>query len=201
VGEAIPAGLAMASAPSEVTGLLRRWSAGDLEARDQLMPLVYDRLRRLAHQRLRSQPGERSLDTTSLVHEAYIRLVDAPRVDLPDRAHFLALASHVMRNLLVDRARARVAAKRGGGKAPLELNEALWVSDENLDSVTELNEALRRLEAFSPRQGELLQHRYFGGLTLEESATALGVSLATAKRELRSARAWLALELKGEPPH
>jgi RNA polymerase sigma factor (TIGR02999 family) len=106
-----------------------------------------------------------------------------------------------MRNLLVDRARARLAAKRGGGKTPLDLNEALWVSDENLESVTDLHEALTRLEGLSPRQGQLLQHRYFGGLSLEESAAAMGVSLATAKRELRLARAWLALELKGEPLH
>lgn len=187
--------------PSEVTGLLKRWSAGDERARDQLIPLVYERLRELARQRLRGAPGENSLNTTGLVHEAYIRLVDAPRIDVPDRAHFLALASEVMRNLLVDRARARMAAKRGGGEAPLELDEELWVSDENLESVTELDEALTRLEALSPRQGQLLQHRYFGGLSLEESATAIGVSLATAKRELRSARAWLALELKGEPLH
>lgn len=197
-----PAQVAMSSAPSapsEVTRLLRCWTAGDAHARDQLIPLVYDRLRQLAHHRLRSAPGEHSLGTSEVVHEAYLRLVDAPRMDLPDRAHFLALASQIMRNLLVDRARARAAAKRGGGKATLELNEALWVSDENLDSVTELDEALTRLEALSPRQGQLLQHRYFGGLTLEESAAALGVSLATVKRELRSARAWLALELRGEP--
>jgi len=189
----------MASAPSEVTRLLKRWSAGDERARDELIPLVYDRLRQFAHQRLRSAPGEHSLNTTALVHEAYLRLVDAPHVDLPDRAHFLALASRVMRNLLVDRVRARTAAKRGGGKTQLELDEALWFSDEKLDSATELDEALTRLEALSPRQGRLLQHRYFGGLSLEESAAALGVSLATAKRELRSARAWLALELRGDP--
>ncbi len=189
----------MASAPSEVTRLLKRWSAGDERARDELIPLVYDRLRQFAHQRLRSAPGEHSLNTTGLVHEAYLRLVDAPHVDLPDRAHFLALASQVMRNLLVDRVRARTAAKRGGGKTQLELNETLWFSDEKLDGATELDEALTRLEALSPRQGQLLQHRYFGGLSLEESAAALGVSLATAKRELRSARAWLALELRGDP--
>jgi RNA polymerase sigma factor (TIGR02999 family) len=191
----------MESASSDVTGLLKRWSAGDERARDNLIPLVYERLRELAHQRLRAAPGEDSLNTTGLVHEAYIRLVDAPRVDLPDRAHFLALASEVMRNLLVDRARARMAEKRGGGKTALELDEALWVSDENLETVSELDEALRRLERLSPRQSQLLQHRYFGGLSLEESAAALGVSLATAKRELRLARAWLALELKGEPLH
>ena len=191
----------MASAPSEVTGLLKQWSAGDERARDQLIPLVYERLRQLAHQRLRGAPGEDSLNTTGLVHEAYIRLVDAPRVDLPDRAHFLALASEVMRNLLVDRARARMAAKRGSGQAPLELNETLLIADDNLESVTELDEALRRLEALSPRQALLLQHRYFGGLSLEESAMAVGTSLATAKRELRSAKAWLALELRGERLH
>jgi RNA polymerase sigma factor (TIGR02999 family) len=189
----------MASAPSEVTRLLKRWSAGDERARDELIPLVYDRLRQLAHNRLRSAPGEHSLNTTALVHEAYLRLVDAPHVDLPDRAHLLALASQVMRNLLADRVRARTAAKRGGGKTQLELEEALWFSDDKLDSATELDEALTRLEALSPRQGRLLQHRYFGGLSLEESAAALGVSLATAKRELRSARAWLALELRGDP--
>src|SRR5688572_19872383 len=148
----------MASAPSEVTGLLKQWSAGDERARDQLIPLVYERLRELAHQRLRGSPAENSLNTTGLVHEAYIRLVDAPRLDLPDRAHFLALASEVMRNLLVDRARARLAAKRGGGAVPLELDETLWVSDENSESVAELDEALTRLETFSPRQSRLLQH-------------------------------------------
>ena len=186
---------------SEVTGLLKRWSAGDDRARDQLIPLVYDRLRELAHQRLRSASDENSLNTTGLVHEAYMNLVDAPRLDLPDRAHFLALVSEVMRNLLVDRARARMAAKRGSGVTPLELNETLWISDENLDNVAELHEALLRLEAVSPRQAVLLQHRYFGGLSLEESAAASGISLATTKRELRSARAWLALELRGESLH
>jgi RNA polymerase sigma factor (TIGR02999 family) len=188
----------MATSASEVTGLLQRWSGGDHSARDRLIPIVYERLRQLAHQRLRGAPADDSLNTTGLVHEAYLRLVDAPHVDVPDRAHFLALASEVMRNLLVDRARVRLAAKRGGGTAPLELDETLWVSDENMERVTELDDALTRLSAFSPRQGELLQHRYFAGLSLEESATALGVSLATVKRELRSARAWLALELKRE---
>ena len=189
----------MSSAPSEVSGLLKRWSAGDESARDQLIPLVYDRLRELAHQRLRAGPGDSSLNTTGLVHDAYLRLVDAPGLDLPDRAHFLALASQIMRNLLVDRARARMAAKRGGGKAALELQEAFWISDRDGETVAELDEALTRLKALSPRQSLLLEHRYFGGLTLQETAAALGVSLATAKRELRLARAWLALELRAKP--
>jgi len=188
----------LASASYEVSGLLRQWSAGDERARDRLIPLVYDRLRELAHRRLGGAPADNSLNTTELVHEAYIRLVGAPRVDLPSRAHFLALASEIMRNLLVDRARARIAAKRGGGIRPLDLDQLEWISDDNLETVADLDDALKRLEELCPRQGQLLQHRYFGGLTLEESATAIGVSLATAKRELRSARAWLALDLKGE---
>lgn len=191
----------MSSAPSEVTRLLKRWTAGDPHARDQLIPLVYDRLHRLAHRTLGRASSEHSLNTTALVHEAYLRLVDAPRVAFPDRAHFLALASQIMRNLLVDRARARAAAKRGGGKAPVELEETLWMSDEDLDNVTELHDALTRLEALSPRQSQLLQHHYFGGLTLEESAAALGVSAATAGRDMRTARAWLALTLQDKGLH
>ena len=163
----------MSSAPSEVSGLLKRWSAGDESARDQLIPLVYDRLRELAHQRLRAGPGDSSLNTTGLVHDAYLRLVDAPGLDLPDRAHFLALASQIMRNLLVDRARARMAAKRGGGKAALELQETFWISDRDGETVAELDEALTRLKALSPRQSLLLEHRYFGGPTLQETAAAI----------------------------
>jgi RNA polymerase sigma factor (TIGR02999 family) len=143
--------------------------------------------------------SEDSLNTTELVHEAYVRLVGAPHIDLSDRAHFLALASEIMRNLLVDRARSHLAAKRGGGMRPVSLDGFEWISEESLETVAELDEALERLGKLSSRQGQLLQHRYFGGLTLAESAAAMGVSLATAKRELRSARAWLALELKGEP--
>jgi len=188
----------LASGSYEVTGLLRQWSAGDERARDRLIPLLYDRLRELAHRQLGGAPLDNSLNTTELVHEAYIRLVDAPRVDLPDRAHFLALASEIMRNLLVDRARAHLAAKRGGGVIPLDLDDFDWISDENLENVAVLDDALKRLERLSSRQGQLVQHRYFGGLTLEESAMATGVSLATAKRELRAARAWLALDLNGE---
>ena len=187
----------MASVPSDITGLLKLWTAGDVHARDQLIPLVYERLRELARQRLRGAPAD-SLNTTGLVHEAYLRLVDAPRVDLADRAHFLALASQIMRNLLVNRAHARMAAKRGGGKTPLELREEFWVSDEHAEAVSGLDEALLRLKALSPRQSQLLELRYFGGLSLEETAVATGVSLATVKRELRLARAWLDVELRAE---
>ena len=188
----------MAPDASEVTGLLQQWSAGDASARDRLIPLVYDRLHELAHRRLSGAHADNSLNTTALVHEAYIRLVGAPRIELADRAHFLALASEIMRNLLVDRARARLTAKRGAGVRPLELDELADFSDENLESFAELDDALTRLAQLSPRQGRLLQYRYFGGLSLEESAAAEGVSLATTKRELRSARAWLAVDLKGD---
>jgi len=178
---------------------LRQWTAGDESARDRLIPLVYELLHELAHRRLWGAQVESSLNSTGLVHEAYIRLVDAPSVNLPDRAHFLALASVIMRNLLADRARAHHAAKRSGDVKRVELDEVAWLPDESLDTFVELDDALERLAELSPRQSELLQHRYFGGLSLQESAHAIGVSLATVKRELRSARAWLALELKGEP--
>ena len=184
--------------PSEVTLLLRRWTAGDVVARDTVVPLLYDRLRQLARQRRRDRPGDPSLNTTGLVHEAYIRLVNAPHVDLPDRGHFLALASSIMRNLLLDHARARAAAKRGGGREPLPLMEDLYVSEVEADRIEELDEALRRLERLNPRQSQLLEQRYFGGLSLEETAAAAGVSLATVKRELRAARAWLAVDLGGD---
>ena len=188
----------MQSAPSEITRLLRRWSEGDADALDRLVPIVYDRLRQLARQRLRGAPGA-TLDTTGLVHEAYLKLADAPQVTLRDRSHFLALASRVMRNLLTDHARARRAAKRGGGEEVLGLvEEAAWMPDDDLDAVTALDDALRRLEALDARQSRILEQRYFGGLSLEETAAALGVSLATVKRELRSARAWLAAEMVAE---
>ncbi len=182
-----------------ITDLLHRWTEGDPQALDQLVPLVYDSLHRLAHQRLRVSPGERSLNTTAVVHEAYLRLVEVPNPTLRDRSHFLALASRVMRCLLADQARARMAAKRGGGAVVLELREGMWMADEDADSVAELDEALKRLEALDPRQSQILEQRYFGGLSLEETAEAMGLSLATVKRELRSARAWLLAELRDEP--
>ena len=188
----------MLSAPSEITRLLRRWAEGDADAFDRLVPIVYDRLRDLARQRLRGAPGA-TLDTTGLVHEAYLKLADAPQVTLRDRGHFLALASRVMRNLLADHARARRAAKRGGGVEALGLiEEAAWMPDDDLDAVTALDDALQRLEVLDARQSRVLEQRYFGGLSLEETAEALGVSLATVKRELRSARAWLAAEMVAE---
>ena len=180
--------------PGDITLLLRRWEEGDPRALDQLMPLMYERLRQLARQRLRSEP-DASLNTTGLVHEAYLKLVDSPGVHVRDRGHFLGLASRVMRHLLVDHARTRRAAKRGLGVAPLDLNEVTWIPDDAVEPVIELDEALQRLAVMDERRSRILEQRYFGGLSLEETAEALGVSLATVKRELRAARAWLAVEL------
>jgi RNA polymerase sigma factor (TIGR02999 family) len=183
----------------DITDLLRRWGEGDAAALDQLFPIMYDRMRQLAHQRLRSEP-DGSLNTTALVHEAYLKLVDSPRVNLRDRGHFLGLASRVMRHLLVDHARVRNAAKRGLGATPVPLEDAAWLADDRVETIAELDQALQRLEAIDQRRTRILEQRYFGGLTLEETAEALGISLATVKRELRSARAWLALELQREVP-
>jgi RNA polymerase sigma factor (TIGR02999 family) len=183
------------SSPSDVTRLLRRWSQGDREALDELVPLMYAELRQLAHQRLRRESANRSVNTTGLVHDAYLKLVGVQSPQFRDRAHFLAMASRVMRRLLVDQARARRAAKRGGAAVPAELDEALYVSDSQAESFVSLDEALKRLEALDPRQGQIVEHRYFGGLSLQETAEAMGVSLATVKRELRFAHAWLAGEL------
>lgn len=180
---------------ADITGLLQQWSNGDSGALDRLVPLVYDRLRRLARRRLRGQVTDRSLNTTALVHEAYLKLVDARQARFQDRAHFLAVASRVMRQLLIDHARARQAAKRGGGRSAVEFDEALWIQEADLAVLTQLDDALTRLAALDQRQSAMLEQHYFGGLTIEETAVALGVSPATVKRELRSARAWLAAEL------
>ena len=182
-------------APADVTSLLRRWSEGDQEALNQLVPLMYSELRRLAHHRLRHEHANRSLNTTGLVHDAYLKLMDVRHTPFRDRAHFLAMASRVMRRLLIDQARARCASKRGGGIEGVELDEALCVSEPQAEALTHLDEALQRLDAIDPRQGRMVEQRYFGGLSLEEIAEALDVSLATVKRELRFAHAWLAAEL------
>lgn len=186
--------------PSDVTLLLRQWSEGDEQALNEIVPLMYAELRRLAHQRLRREGANRSLNTTGLVHDAYLKLVDVRRARFRDRSHFLSMASRVMRRLLVDQARARRASKRGGGAEPVELDETIWVSDRQSTALAALDDALQRLEAVDARQGQIVEHRYFGGLSLEETAEAVGVSLATVKRELRFAHAWLATELgEGAP--
>lgn len=189
----------MSTQQSQITRLLHRWSDGDAQALDELIPIVYDRLHYLAHQRLKGEPAERSLNTTGLVHEAYVKLVETSARSICDRNHFLAVASRVMRHLLVDRARARNALKRGAGQQPLPLHEDVWTGAAEFADVLELDEALKKLEQLDARQSRILEQRYFGGLSLEEIAGALYVSTATIKRELRSARAWLAAELGRMP--
>lgn len=181
---------------SQISALLQRWSDGDSEAFDRLIPIIYERLREIAHHRLRAAPGERSLNTTGLVHEAYLRLVDSSGAAVANRNHFLAIASRVMRNVLVDHARSRMAVKRAGNDGAVEFNDAIWIDRVDVDAVSDLDAALQKLEQIDARQARIIEQRYFGGLSLEETADALGVSLATVKRELRTARAWLARELR-----
>jgi RNA polymerase sigma factor (TIGR02999 family) len=185
---------------SQITVLLHRWVAGDAEALGQLLPALYEPLRQLAHQRIRGEQDALSLDTTGLVHEAYLKLADSPAASLRDRHHFLAVASRVMRNVLVDHARARNAAKRGGGADAVELREEIWVTEIDLDAVRDLDKALTALEALDPRQSAILEQHYFGGLALEDIAGALSVSVRTVKRDLRAARAWLASQLAAGAP-
>ena len=185
-----------AKADSTVTLLLREVAGGDREAFDRLVSLVYDQLRQMAHRRLRAERADHTLNTTGLVHEAYLELVDVDHAHWEDRAHFFAAASRVMRHLLVDYARARKAYKRGGDRVQVALDdEALRLSDEYADAIEDLDEALSRLDKLSPRQSQLLEQRYFSGLTLKECARVLGISLTTVKEDLHLARAWLAREL------
>ena len=180
---------------SQITTLLQQWRNGDQQALNLLIPAMYERLRELAHYRLRGAPDERSLNTTGLVHEAYLKLAGSTGGTVENRNHFMAIASRVMRDVLVDHARARGAQKRGSGSPALELRETMWVDQLDLDAVSDLDEALKKLERLDERQARIVEQRYFGGLTLEETAALLGVSLATVKRELRTARAFLASEL------
>jgi RNA polymerase sigma factor (TIGR02999 family) len=182
-------------ASPDVTELLRQWEGGNIDALNRIVPLVYAELRRIASGRLAREVSPRSLTPTVLVHDAYLKLMDVRQARFRDRAHFLAMASRVMRRLLIDRARARRAARRGGGAEVIEWNDELIASDTHADALADLDEALRRLETIDPRQGQIVEQRYFGGLSLEETAEVMSVSLATVKRELRFAHAWLAAAL------
>ena len=183
------------TSPAQVTALLRQWEQGDADALNRIVPLVYAELRRIARQRLGRERSAPSLTPTVLVHDAYLKLMDVREARFRDRAHFLAMASRVMRRLLIDRARARRAARRGGGADVVEWDDDLVASDARADALADLDEALTRLETIDPRQGQIVEQRYFGGLTLEETAEVIGVSLATVKHELRFAHAWLAAAL------
>jgi len=178
------------------TQLLLEARRGDREAMDRLYVHLYDDLRAVASRRLeRFRPGQ-TLNTTALVHEAYLRLVDQTRVDFRDRAHFLALAARAMRFIVVDYARARSAEKRGGGEAPLPLDAVQLAAHERAGSLLALDEALRRLEAEDRRLGQVVELRFFGGLTHEELAEITGRSVPTVKRDWIRARAWLYRAMK-----
>ena len=181
----------------EVTLWLARLREGSDEALDRLVPLLYDDLRRLARQRLRSEREGHTLDTAALVNEAYLRLVDQRRIAAGDRSEFFAAASHTMRRVLVDYARTRKRDKRGGGVAPLPL-EAVeeFLTERAADETLALDEALERLEAVKPRAARVVELRFFGGLTLDEAAALLGVSAKTVQRDGDAAMAWLRKEVR-----
>jgi RNA polymerase sigma factor (TIGR02999 family) len=185
--------------PPDVTALLRAWRDGDPAAIDQLLAVVYRDLHRQAERYMRAQPPGHTLQATGLVHEAYLRLVNREPVDWNSRGHFFAVAAKAMRSILVDHARARGAAKRGGGADPLTLEDVDAVAGDEV-AVLELDEALSRLAQLDPRKSSLVELRYFGGLSIEETAEVLGLSAATVKRDWRLARAWLRRELAATPP-
>ncbi len=186
--------------PVDVTGLLRAWGSGDAVAGEQLLPAVYAELRRQAARAMRREGSGHTLQPTALVHEAYLRMVDQRRVEWRNRVQFLGVAANMMRRVLVDHARERHAAKRGGGAPAVALDAAdlpdgAAPADGGVDLLA-VQDALERLAAFDPDQARLVELRYFGGLNIEETAEALGVSPATVKREWAIARSWLRRELR-----
>jgi RNA polymerase sigma factor (TIGR02999 family) len=183
------------SPPPDVTALLHAWNAGNPNALDDLMPVVYAELHRLAKARLRGEREEHTLQATALVHEAYVRLVGQTRIHWINRAQFFGTAAELMRRILVDHARERLSAKRGGGATRVELDDALGAAEARDVDVLALDIALERLERLDARQGRLVVLRFFGGLTIDEVAEVLGISPATAKREWVTAKMWLRREL------
>jgi RNA polymerase sigma-70 factor, ECF subfamily len=186
--------------PQSITDLLLQIRDGSPEALDRLFPLVYEALRRIARRQLQGERPGHSLDTTGLVHETYLRLVDHDRLQWQDRGHFFALASRAMRQILVDYARRYRALRRGGGAGHQELREEDATTDERGETLLALDEALERLAAINPRLNQVVECRYFGGLTEEETAEALGVTTRTVQRDWAKARGWLYLELRGSHP-
>jgi RNA polymerase sigma factor (TIGR02999 family) len=184
-----------------VTRLLEGLKSGDRDALDQLFALLYDELRELARRQRQRWRGDFTLNTTALVHEAYLKLVGQARVGAESRAHFRGVAAKVMRHILCDHARNRRTKKRGGGLEALRLDESqarpagTASSDPHADMLVALDDALRRLERLDPRQGQVVECRFFGGLTIEETATAIGVSPRTVKRDWVVAQAWLHREM------
>jgi RNA polymerase sigma factor (TIGR02999 family) len=181
----------------EVTQLLVKLSAGDRSALDDLLPLVYDELRRLADRYLRRERSDHTLQATALVNEAYLRLVDQ-NVPWQNRAHFFGVAAEMMRRILVDHARSHQAQKRGSGGIKLSLDDALNMSDERASDLIALDEALSALAAFDPQKSRIVELRFFGGLSIEETAKVLGIGTATVIRQWKMAKAWLYHEVSKE---
>jgi len=179
-----------------VTLLLQELSNGNREAMDQLLPLVYGQLRDMAHHQRLHWQGEETLNTTALVHEAYLRLAGGTQLDLESRKHFLRVAAQAMRYILLDHAKAKKRQKRGGDQQRVAFEEALAVTEEEADELIALDAALTRLKAINPRQSEVVECRFFAGLTIEETATVLSLSPATVKRDWQWARAWLLREIR-----
>jgi len=185
----------MSRSPSEVTHLLERLREEDREALDALLPLVYEELHRLAHLELRGEGPDITLRTTALVHEAYHKLVDNHAVDWQGRSHFFGVAARAMRQVVINRAKKRQAQKRGGDAPHLTLDEGRIAVDKQADRLVALDEALDRLAAVDERQSRVVECRFFGGMTIKETATALDVSPSTVKRDWRTAKVWLAREI------
>ena len=188
----------MTPSPGAVTQLLRAWGNGDAGALEQLTPLVEAELRRLARAYMARERRDHTLQTTALVNEAFLRLTDARLVHWQDRAHFLGISARLMRRVLVDHARSRGYQKRGGGAERVTLDERLVSSPEPAVDVLALDRALEKLTAADPRKGRVIELRFFGGLSVEETADVLHVSADTVKRDWRLAKLWLLRELEGE---
>lgn len=180
--------------PHPVSTLLGKWRAGDQEALQVLIPLVYEQLRRIARRHLRQERPDHTLQSTALVHEAYLKLMNQAPAEVENRAHFLAVASQLMRQILVDHARRHRAAKRGGG-LKLELQDAMAVENARNVDLIALDRALNELASLDPQQSRIVEMRFFGGLSIEDTADVIGVSRTTVKREWATARAWLLREM------
>jgi len=180
----------MADLPRETVQLLREWSKGDRTALDRLMPLVYEELRQLARRYMATERPGHTLQTTALIHEAYLRLIDQQEAP-QNRAHFFAIAAQAMRRVLLDHARTRDAAKRGGGSPKTSLEEAELPSQEQAEELVALDQALRALEAVDPRKSQVVELRYFGGMSVDETAEVLEVAPVTVMRDWKLAKAWI----------
>ena len=181
----------------DITGLLQAWSNGEQAALAELTPLVYEELRRLARHHLAGERLEQTLTTTALVHEAWLRLVTVKDAQWQHRAHFFALCAQLMRRILVDHARARLRARRGGGAQRVSLEQALLISKERSPALVALDDALNAMSALDPRKGRVVELRFFGGLSVDETAEVLKISPDSVKRDWRLAKAWLMRELGG----